>query len=62
MIDWTQGYTVSSNVLTIKKLGFNDVTSDLRGIEADGSLDGLSQHKQVNQMQLLNLMMIQILS
>lgn len=43
MIDWTQGYTGTiDNAYVIRELGFNDVTADPRGIEADGNLDGLS--------------------
>lgn len=43
MFDWTQGYTGTiDNAYGIRELGFNDVTSDPRGIEADGNLDGLS--------------------
>jgi hypothetical protein len=43
MLDWTQGYTGTiDNAYAIRELGFNDVTADPRGIEADGNLDGLS--------------------
>ncbi|WP_298391798.1 hypothetical protein [Flavobacterium sp.] len=43
MLDWTQGYTGTiNNAYAIRELGFNDITSDPRGIEADGNLDGLS--------------------
>ncbi|MEZ4854622.1 hypothetical protein [Flavobacterium sp.] len=41
MIDWTQGYMGTiDNAYAIREEGFNDVTSDPRGIEADGNLDG----------------------
>jgi len=43
MIDWTQGYTGTiNNAYVIRELNFNDVTSDPRGIEADGNFDGLA--------------------
>ncbi|MGV7106229.1 hypothetical protein [Flavobacterium sp. U410] len=43
MIDWTQGFTGTiTNAYAIREYGFNDVTQDPRGIEADGNLDGLS--------------------
>lgn len=43
MLDWTQGYTGTiNNAYAIRELGFNDITADPRGIEADGNLDGLS--------------------
>lgn len=43
MLDWTQGYTGTiNNAYAVRELGFNDITSDPRGIEADGNLDGLS--------------------
>ncbi len=46
MIDWTQGYQGSiDNAYAIREFGFNDVTSDPRGIEADGNLDGLSPNQ-----------------
>lgn len=41
MIDWTQGYKGTiSNAYCIREAGYNDVTEDPRGIEADGNLDG----------------------
>lgn len=43
MIDWTQGYNGTiDNAYAIRELGYNDVTSDPRGIEADGNFDGLA--------------------
>jgi hypothetical protein len=43
MIDWTQGYVGTiNNAFCIRETGYNDVTSDPRGIEADGNLDGNS--------------------
>jgi hypothetical protein len=43
MIDWTQGYTGTiDNAYCIRELGYNDVTSDPRGMEGDGNLDGLA--------------------
>jgi hypothetical protein len=43
MLDWTQGYTGTiNNAYAVRELGFNDITADPRGIEADGNLDGLS--------------------
>ncbi|WP_245896315.1 hypothetical protein [Flavobacterium sediminis] len=46
MIDWTQGFQGSiDNAYAIREFGFNDVTSDPRGIEADGNLDGLSPNQ-----------------
>ncbi len=43
MIDWTQGYVGTiDNAFCIREVGYNDVTADPRGIEADGNLDGLS--------------------
>lgn len=41
MFDFTQGYTGNcSNFYGIREAGFTAVTSDPRGIEADGNLDG----------------------
>ncbi|MCB9201723.1 MAG: hypothetical protein H6604_01560 [Flavobacteriales bacterium] len=41
MLDWTQGFRGSiTNAYCIREAGFNDVTSDPRGIEADGNPDG----------------------
>lgn len=41
MIDWTQGFTGTiDNAYAIREYGYNDVTSDPRGVEADGNLDG----------------------
>ena len=43
MFDYTQGYSGTlSNAYGIRELGYNDVTSDPRGIEGDGNFDGLS--------------------
>jgi hypothetical protein len=43
MLDYTQGYTGTiDNAYCIRELGFNDVTSDPRGVEADGNFDGLA--------------------
>ena len=43
MFDYTQGYTGTlTNAYGIRELGFNDATSDPRGIEGDGNFDGLS--------------------
>ncbi len=41
MFDFTQGYTGScTNLYGVREAAFNAVTSDPRGIEADGNLDG----------------------
>ncbi len=43
MFDWTQGYTgTGTNFYGLRAEGYNDVTEDPRGIEADGNLDGNS--------------------
>lgn len=43
MFDWTQGYSGTiTNAYGIRESGFVDVTSDPRGIEGDGNLDGLT--------------------
>ncbi len=43
MFDFTQGYRgTCTNLYGIRENGFNAVTSDPRGIEADGNLDGNS--------------------
>ncbi|WP_339608250.1 hypothetical protein [uncultured Roseivirga sp.] len=44
MFDWTQGYVGQNNTnfYGIRQAGFVAVTSDPRGIEADGNLDGNS--------------------
>jgi hypothetical protein len=43
MFDYTQGYTGTiNNAYGIREFGFNDATSDPRGIEGDGNFDGLS--------------------
>ncbi len=43
MFDFTQGYTGTvTNVYGIREAGYTEVTSDPRGIEADGNLDGNS--------------------
>lgn len=43
MIDWTQGYVGNiSNAYTIREESYTAVSSDPRGIEADGNFDGLS--------------------
>lgn len=43
MFDFSQGYTGTvTNVYGIREAGYLAVTSDPRGIEADGNLDGLS--------------------
>ncbi|MFL9845463.1 hypothetical protein [Flavobacterium rhizosphaerae] len=42
LVDWTQGYKGTiTNVYAIRKAGYTDTSSDPRGIEADGNLDGL---------------------
>jgi hypothetical protein len=42
MFDYTQGYTGTiTNACGVRELGYNDVTSDPRGIEGDGNFDGL---------------------
>lgn len=51
LIDWTQGYTGTiNNAYAIRESGFSLLSSDPRGIEADGNLDGLfpSQSGQSN--------------
>lgn len=41
LIDWTQGYRGTiSNAYAIRESGFSLLSSDPRGIEADGNLDG----------------------
>lgn len=46
MIDWTQGYTGTvTNAYAIREQGYTAVSSDPRGIEADGNLDGLSPNQ-----------------
>jgi hypothetical protein len=43
MFDYTQGYTGTiTNAYGVRELGYNDVTSDPRGIEGDGNFDGLA--------------------
>ncbi|MFY0603961.1 MAG: hypothetical protein JXQ93_08425 [Flavobacteriaceae bacterium] len=43
MFDFTQGYTgTCTNLYGVRENGYNAVTSDPRGIEADGNLDGNS--------------------
>jgi hypothetical protein len=43
MFDFSQGYTgTCTNLYGIREAGYTAVTSDPRGIEADGNLDGLS--------------------
>ncbi len=43
LIDWTQGYNGTiTNAYAIREAGYLDVSSDPRGIEADGNLDGLA--------------------
>ncbi|MCA6079245.1 hypothetical protein [Fulvivirga sedimenti] len=43
MFDWTQGWVGSgTNWYGIREAGYTTVSSDPRGIEGDGSLDGLS--------------------
>jgi hypothetical protein len=43
MFDYTQGYSGTlTNAYGIREIGFNDATSDPRGIEGDGNFDGLS--------------------
>ena len=43
MFDFTQGYTGTlTNVYGIREAGYTEVTSDPRGVEADGNLDGNS--------------------
>lgn len=43
MIDWTQGYNGTlTNAYAIREQNFTGLSSDPRGIEADGNLDGLS--------------------
>jgi len=46
MIDWTQGYTgVITNAYAIREQSYTALSSDPRGIEADGNLDGLSPNQ-----------------
>jgi hypothetical protein len=46
MFDYTQGYTGTiTNAYGIRESGYNDVTSDPRGIEGDGNFDGLSPNQ-----------------
>jgi hypothetical protein len=46
MFDYSQGYTGTiTNAYGIREAGFNDVTSDPRGVEGDGNLDGLSPNQ-----------------
>lgn len=41
MFDYTQGYVgTCSNLFGVREAGYTAVTSDPRGIEADGNLDG----------------------
>lgn len=43
MIDWTQGYTGTiTNAYAVREAAYTAVSSDPRGIEADGNLDGLN--------------------
>lgn len=43
MFDWTQGYVgTMTNVYGIREAGFEEISSDPRGIEADGNFDGLT--------------------
>jgi hypothetical protein len=43
MFDWTQGYVGTlTNVYGIREAGFEEVSADTRGIEADGNFDGLT--------------------
>lgn len=43
MFDYTQGYSgTATDVYMIRESGFTEVTSDPRGIEGDGNLDGLT--------------------
>ncbi|TRX50407.1 hypothetical protein FNH22_25535 [Fulvivirga sp. M361] len=43
MFDWTQGYVGTiTNAYGIRKEGFTAISEDVRGIEADGNLDGNS--------------------
>lgn len=43
MIDWTQGYTGHiTNAYAIREQAYVAISSDPRGIEADGNLDGLN--------------------
>jgi hypothetical protein len=59
MFDYTQGYTGTiTNAYGVRELGYNDVTSDPRGIEGDGNFDGLLQLKQVNQTLLTKLTIV----
>lgn len=51
MFDFSQGYRGTvTNVYGIREAGYTAVTSDPRGIEADGNLDGLSP-SDINQSQ-----------
>lgn len=43
MFDFTQGYSGTlTNVYGIREAGYTSITSDPRGVEADGNLDGVS--------------------
>lgn len=43
MFDWTQGYVGTlTNIYGIREAGFEEVSADTRGIEADGNFDGLT--------------------
>jgi hypothetical protein len=43
MFDWTQGYSgTATNIYGLRELGYDAVTSDPRGLEGDGNLDGLT--------------------
>jgi hypothetical protein len=43
MFDWTQGYVgTMTNVYGVREAGFEEVSADTRGIEADGNFDGLT--------------------
>lgn len=46
MIDWTQGYVGKvTNAYAIREQSYTGLSSDPRGIEADGNLDGLSPNQ-----------------
>ena len=46
MIDWTQGYVGNvTNAYAIREQNYLGLSSDPRGIEADGNLDGLSPNQ-----------------
>jgi hypothetical protein len=43
MFDWTQGWSgTATNVFGVREAGYDDVSSDPRGLEGDGNPDGLT--------------------